>query len=198
MTLPPDAPPYVPGIRPGPVSGSPRSYAASAPAATDSPMRDYRSTTPDTLGGYAENMDTHSDHSNSPTGSLVQDPVCGMDVDPATSEHHLERDGHDHYFCSAGCRAKFEAQPEAYLTAPAGHPSSGHAHGAHDHAREPRENWRRRSGGRRRRRRGGGVDVPDAPGDPPAGPGHLPHLRHGTRAGHRDRRTAAPTRSWPT
>ncbi|WP_442295884.1 heavy metal translocating P-type ATPase [Terrabacter sp. RAF57] len=78
-------------------------------------------------------MDTHSEHSISPTGSLVQDPVCGMDVDPATSEHHLERDGHDYYFCSPGCRARFEARPDAYLTGPAGHAGSGHDHREHDH-----------------------------------------------------------------
>jgi Cu+-exporting ATPase len=78
-------------------------------------------------------MDTHSEHSISPKGSLVQDPVCGMDVDPATSEHHLERDGHDYYFCSPGCRAKFEARPDAYLAGPAGHAGSGHDHRKHDH-----------------------------------------------------------------
>ncbi|KRF48306.1 haloacid dehalogenase [Terrabacter sp. Soil811] len=78
-------------------------------------------------------MDTHSEHSISPTGSLVQDPVCGMDVDPATSEHHLERDGHDYYFCSPGCRARFEARPDAYLTGPVGHAGSGHDHREHDH-----------------------------------------------------------------
>lgn len=78
-------------------------------------------------------MDTHSEHSISPTGSLVQDPVCGMDVDPATSEHHLERDGHDYYFCSPDCRARFEARPDAYLTGPAGHAGSGHDHREHDH-----------------------------------------------------------------
>jgi len=78
-------------------------------------------------------MDTHSGHSISPTGSLVQDPVCGMHVDPATSEHHLERDGHNYYFCSAGCHAKFEARPDAYLTGRAGHPGSGHDHREHAH-----------------------------------------------------------------
>ncbi|WP_235508655.1 heavy metal translocating P-type ATPase [Terrabacter sp. Root85] len=56
-----------------------------------------------------------------------------MDVDPATSEHHLERDGHDYYFCSPGCRARFEARPDAYLTGPAGHAGSGHDHREHDH-----------------------------------------------------------------
>ncbi len=76
-------------------------------------------------------MDTHSEHSASTT-SLVKDPVCGMDVDPATSEHHLELDGHDHYFCSAGCKAAFQADPGAYVNAPA-HPSSGTGHGMRDH-----------------------------------------------------------------
>ncbi|WP_028785860.1 heavy metal translocating P-type ATPase [Terracoccus sp. 273MFTsu3.1] len=79
-------------------------------------------------------MDTHSEHSISPTGSLVQDPVCGMDVDPATTEHHIERDGHDYYFCSASCRAKFEAQPDAYLYGPEGHAGIGHDHASHGHA----------------------------------------------------------------
>ena len=40
---------------------------------------------------------------------LVKDPVCGMEVDPATSEYHSERDGETHYFCSGHCQAKFAA-----------------------------------------------------------------------------------------
>jgi heavy metal translocating P-type ATPase len=82
-------------------------------------------------------MDTHREHSIFPTSSLVQDPVCGMDVDPATSEHHLERDGHDYYFCSAGCRATFEAQPDAYVAGPVGHASSRHEPSEHDHTGDP-------------------------------------------------------------
>ncbi len=78
-------------------------------------------------------MDTHSEHSISPTGSLVQDPVCGMDVDPATTEHHLERDGHDVYFCYAGCRAKFEAESGAYIVGGAAAAGSGHARNEHGH-----------------------------------------------------------------
>ena len=41
----------------------------------------------------------------------VQDPVCGMTVDPETASHSLEHEGHRHYFCSAGCQAKFMADP---------------------------------------------------------------------------------------
>jgi xanthine dehydrogenase accessory factor len=39
---------------------------------------------------------------------FVTDPVCGMTVDPMTSPHRLERDGHTYWFCGAGCKAEFE------------------------------------------------------------------------------------------
>ncbi|MFP5454133.1 MAG: heavy metal translocating P-type ATPase, partial [Alphaproteobacteria bacterium] len=45
----------------------------------------------------------------------VKDPVCGMMVDPLTTEHKAEHAGRPYYFCSAGCRAKFLAEPERYL-----------------------------------------------------------------------------------
>jgi Cu+-exporting ATPase len=46
---------------------------------------------------------------------LVTDPVCGMKVDPVTSTHRVEHGGTTFHFCSAGCRAKFEADPDKYL-----------------------------------------------------------------------------------
>ncbi len=45
----------------------------------------------------------------------VTDPVCGMKVDPATSKHRFDHAGTTYHFCSAGCRAKFSADPESYL-----------------------------------------------------------------------------------
>jgi Cu+-exporting ATPase len=45
----------------------------------------------------------------------VKDPVCGMDVDPATSTHHARHDGSDFHFCSDGCRRRFSADPKRYL-----------------------------------------------------------------------------------
>ena len=45
---------------------------------------------------------------------MVRDPVCGMSVDPATAEEHVEHLGTTHYFCSAGCRSKFEDDPARY------------------------------------------------------------------------------------
>ena len=45
----------------------------------------------------------------------VHDPVCGMSVDPATSKHRFDYRGETYHFCSAGCRTKFAAGPQAYL-----------------------------------------------------------------------------------
>jgi Cu+-exporting ATPase len=55
-------------------------------------------------------------HSTAPavTGE-VKDPVCGMNVDPGTAKHRTEYDGRPYFFCSAGCKAKFEADPARYL-----------------------------------------------------------------------------------
>ena len=50
------------------------------------------------------------------TAETVKDPVCGMTVDPAKTAHHAEHDGHAYHFCSAGCRTKFVANPDAYLS----------------------------------------------------------------------------------
>jgi xanthine dehydrogenase accessory factor len=44
------------------------------------------------------------------------DPVCGMDVDPATARHTAEVGGQMYYFCCASCRASFLADPQPYLS----------------------------------------------------------------------------------
>jgi len=46
----------------------------------------------------------------------VKDPVCGMSVDPHSAKHRTEYAGRTYYFCSAGCRTKFLAEPERYLS----------------------------------------------------------------------------------
>lgn len=46
----------------------------------------------------------------------VKDPVCGMDVDPHTTEHQYSYEGATYYFCSAGCLNKFKADPKHYLS----------------------------------------------------------------------------------
>ena len=45
----------------------------------------------------------------------AKDPVCGMTVDPAGAQQRADRAGQTYYFCSAGCRAKFVADPAKYL-----------------------------------------------------------------------------------
>ena len=56
---------------------------------------------------------THTAGSASVHG--VKDPVCGMDVDPNTARHKVEHAGRPYYFCSAGCKDKFVADPGRYL-----------------------------------------------------------------------------------
>jgi Cu+-exporting ATPase len=46
----------------------------------------------------------------------VRDPVCGMLVDTATAKFQADQGGVTHYFCSAGCQAKFLANSLAYVT----------------------------------------------------------------------------------
>jgi len=53
-------------------------------------------------------------HSHDIGGSVI-DPVCGMRVDPQTSPHRHTHRSRTYYFCSAGCRTKFAADPAKYL-----------------------------------------------------------------------------------
>lgn len=55
---------------------------------------------------------------------MEKDPVCGMDVDPATSRLKSEHQGKTYHFCSPGCRKAFDAGPAKYL-APGYRPSMG-------------------------------------------------------------------------
>jgi len=51
-----------------------------------------------------------------PAGSDgVKDPVCGMTVDPHKTQHRHDHQHRTYYFCSAGCRTKFAADPAKYL-----------------------------------------------------------------------------------
>jgi xanthine dehydrogenase accessory factor len=44
------------------------------------------------------------------------DPVCGMTVVMATARHSSEFEGKVWYFCCGGCKARFDADPSAYVT----------------------------------------------------------------------------------
>jgi Cu+-exporting ATPase len=58
------------------------------------------------------------DHHHHPhDGALeTRDPVCGMTVDAQTSPHRASHDDRDYAFCGAGCRTKFIADPDRYLS----------------------------------------------------------------------------------
>jgi P-type Cu+ transporter len=65
-------------------------------------------------GGHDHAGHGHGDHHADHTTS-VRDPVCGMTVDPAKSQHRFDYRGETYHFCSAGCRTKFAAEPQTYL-----------------------------------------------------------------------------------
>lgn len=44
----------------------------------------------------------------------MQDPVCGMLIDPATAKHKATYAGSTFFFCSEGCRSKFMVDPAKY------------------------------------------------------------------------------------
>lgn len=75
----------------------------------------------------------HQDHRTTQTqggDGKVSDPVCGMQVDTASSQHRVEIDQGSFHFCSAGCKSKFEADPARYLDGEPGveaHPGDGSA-----------------------------------------------------------------------
>ncbi len=71
---------------------------------------------PDALANHAEHRHgdhDHAVHDEAPAG--VIDPVCGMTVDPHKTPHRAEYADHLYYFCAAGCRTKFVADPVRYL-----------------------------------------------------------------------------------
>jgi P-type Cu+ transporter len=55
---------------------------------------------------------SHSPHA---AAAKATDPVCGMKVDPAKTVHRLTHDSNEYFFCCAGCRGKFAADPLKYL-----------------------------------------------------------------------------------
>ena len=59
-------------------------------------------------------MHAHQHHA-AQAAALTLDPVCGMRVDPARTPHKAQHAGQTHFFCSAGCREKFVADPARYL-----------------------------------------------------------------------------------
>ncbi len=63
-----------------------------------------------------EHHQGHDHEMNDTPGGTVTDPVCGMSVEPATAAGKHEHNGETYYFCSAGCKTKFAANPSKYLS----------------------------------------------------------------------------------
>ena len=45
---------------------------------------------------------------------LVNDPVCGMEIDPASAAGSSQYEGQTHYFCNLKYKESFDAEPEKY------------------------------------------------------------------------------------
>lgn len=43
------------------------------------------------------------------------DPVCNMQVDPTNSPGTSEYQGKTYYFCSVGCKRRFDINPSQYV-----------------------------------------------------------------------------------
>ena len=54
------------------------------------------------------------------TTSTQTDPVCGMNVDPSHAAGTSEYAAKTTYFCSAGCKAKFDKNPQQFSKAAVG------------------------------------------------------------------------------
>lgn len=55
----------------------------------------------------------------------VTDPVCGMKIDSSSAAGQSQYQGQTYYFCSAGCKQKFDANPVQFVgkaTAPRSEP----------------------------------------------------------------------------
>jgi len=58
--------------------------------------------------------------------TVVKDPVCGMDIEPANASGKTEHAGQTYYFCGARCKDNFDRNPAQFVDKPAAAPKSGH------------------------------------------------------------------------
>jgi Cu+-exporting ATPase len=72
-------------------------------------------------------------HGGDTAAAMAVDPVCGMAADPATAKHVSIHDGRTLHFCSAGCKAKFDAAPATFLVAGLKPAARDHVHHEHAH-----------------------------------------------------------------
>jgi len=65
------------------------------------------------VGGHSRRSSQEAKAAADEAAQPLKDPVCGMKV-TVQSPHVLHHDGGPVYFCSAGCKAKFAADPTKY------------------------------------------------------------------------------------
>jgi Cu+-exporting ATPase len=64
-------------------------------------------------GHATEHHHRHEQASAGPPHAI--DPLCGMKVDPESTDFHATHNSTTCHFCSADCRSKFVAAPDQYL-----------------------------------------------------------------------------------
>lgn len=72
-------------------------------------------------------------------GEEVKDPVCGMKVDSSKALYKSEYEGKTYYFCSEGCKKKFDANPLQFVKKEEKAPHAGMAmmhQEKHEHGKE--------------------------------------------------------------
>jgi len=58
--------------------------------------------------------------------TAMKDPVCGMEIDAATTAWHTKHAGQTYSFCSSRCKDKFDKNPVQYQNNHPEKPNSGH------------------------------------------------------------------------
>ena len=61
---------------------------------------------------------------NKAVKKMTKDPVCGMEIDEKKAVEKVHYRDQTYYFCSPGCKATFEQDPDKYARAQQG----GHRH----------------------------------------------------------------------
>jgi Cu+-exporting ATPase len=64
---------------------------------------------------HGEHHHHQHEHGGAAHAQVMKDPVCGMDVDPATCTRTVVHDGETYYFCNDKCVALFKANPAEFI-----------------------------------------------------------------------------------
>jgi Cu+-exporting ATPase len=103
-----------------------RGANSTSTAKVTEPVVEVGSSQPDTAqmaqAGHGDAGDLGHSHMTVaiPGGEMERQPsaidlVCGMSVDPATTEHRSVHDGQTYYFCSRGCKERFDKDPGQFV-----------------------------------------------------------------------------------